>query len=316
MLSRRRKLGLLGVALLVGAAWAGFAFSTREPPLPADLHGTLVYVSDHDGLDTLYARRLPAGPERRLAVAQEAARDPAVSPDGSRVAFVLGGRIALVDLRGGELRVLTLGVERRDSAPAWSPDGRRLVITSRLPTERNADVQVLTLGAPDASPQRQSLTVTPGLDESEPLFGPDGTFVVFVREDGLVRLDLADGRTRRLTAGFRRVRAPRFRADGRLLCLWTQDKQFGVDVLNADGKERQTLSTGSAAYRTLAPSPDGRYLVATFDYDLRFQLSQALRLRQTEELHLLDGEGRPLARLLHSWRHSYRSAVWVPMATS
>lgn len=314
MLSRRRSAWALGVLVLAGVVFGLFAFGRREPPLPDGLRGMLVYISDHDGLDTLYAWRLPDGPERRLAVAQEPAREPAVSPDGSRVAFVLGGRIALADLRGGDLRVLTLGVERRDSAPAWSPDGRRLVITSRLPTERNADVQVLTLGAPGASPQRQSLTVTPGLDESEPVFGPDGTFVVFVREDGLVRLDLADGRTRRLTAGFRRVRAPHFRPDGRLLCLWTQDKQFGLDVLNADGKERQTLSTGSAAYRTLASSPDGRYLVATFDYDLRFHPSQALRLRQTEELHLLDAQGRPLGRLLHSWRHSYRSAIWVPVA--
>lgn len=315
MLSRRRLSWALGILFLVAAAWIGLALSRREAPLPADLQGTLVYVSDHDGLDTLYARRLPGGPERRLAVAQEPAREPAVSPDGSRVAFVLGGRIALVELRSGDLHVLTLGVERRDSAPSWSPDGRRLVITSRLPTERNADVQVLTLDTPGVNPPRQSLTVTPGMDESEPVFGPDGTFVVFVREDGLVRLDLANGRTRRLTAGFRRVRAPRFRADGRLLCLWTQDKEFGLDILNADGKERQTLSTGSAAYRAVAPSHDGRYLVATFDYDLRFHLTQALRLRQTEELHLLDDHGRPLARLLHSWRHSYRSAAFVPVST-
>ena len=148
---------------------------------------------------------------------------------------------------------------------------------------------------PAAAPVRAPVTLTKGLDETEPALSPDGSFVVFVREDNLFRQELETGRTRRLTGGFRKTRAPRFRADGRLLCLWAQDKQFGIDVLDADGKNRETLSVGTTCYRNLTPSPDGRYFAATFSFDLGFHPLDALRLRHVEAIHLLDARGNFLA---------------------
>lgn len=310
-LARRHRVALvlLALAVLAAGAWAWRA--GRRPALPAGARGLLVYVSDKDGADALYARSLPDGPERRLARTLEPAREPALSPDGTRVAFSMGGRIGLADVHTGDVRVLTLGVEQRDGEPAWMPDGRSLVITSRAPAERNADLQVIDVPAAlDVPVARRALTLTPGLDEREPAVSPDGSFVVFVRQDGLVRLDLADGRTRRLTSGLRRVRHPSFGRDGRLLCLWQEGKQFGLDALSPDGKERETLSTGTAWYRTLTPSPDGRFFMATFTYDLGFHPLEALKLRQTEELHLLDQRGRPLLVFLRSRRHAYHSPVW------
>lgn len=300
-------------AIIVGAALAagGLWLARGDAPLPPDVRGLLVYVSDHTGVEALYARRLPDGPGRLLAATPEAAREPALSPDDTRVAFSMGGRIGLADVKSGAVHVLTLGVERRDASPAWSPDGRALVICSRAPAERNADLHVLTLPeTADGRVERRALTLTPGLDESEPAFAPDGAAVIFVREDSLVRLDLADGRTRRLTGGMQRARRPVFRPDGRLMYLWSEGKQFGLDLLSPDFKERETLSTGTASYRTLAPSPDGRFLMATFTYDLGFHPLEAFKLRRTEELHLLDARGRPLAILSRSRRHSYHFPAW------
>lgn len=300
---------LLAVAALAagGLAW----HAGRSATLPPEARGLLVYVSDQGGADALYARRLPDGPERLLAHTLEPAREPALSPDGARVAFSMGGRIGLADVRTGDVRVLTLGVRQRDAAPAWMPDGRALVVTSRAPDERNADLHVISIpDAPDQPVERRALTLTPGLDEREPAVAPDGRSVVFVRQDSLVRLDLADGRTRRLTGGLRRVRHPVFRHDGRLLYLWQEGKQFGLDSASPDGKERETLSTGTAWYRTLALSPDGRFCMATFTYDLGFHPLEALKLRQTEELHLLDERGQPLLVFLRSRRHAYHSPVW------
>lgn len=310
MLSGRRV--RIGVALVVPLLAVAVWLATRgDAPLPRDARGLLIYVSDHEGADALYALRLPDGPERRLTRTPDPAREPALSPDGTRVAFSTGGRIALADVRTGDVRVLTLGVERRDGSPAWSPDGRALVITSRAAAESNADLHVLALpDAPEGRLERRPLTVTPGLDEREPNFSPDGAFVVFVREDSVVRLTLKDGRTKRLTSGMRRSHAPVFAPDGRLLYLWSADKQFGLDALGIDLKERTGLSTGSAFYRTLAPAPDGRYLAATFTYDLGFHPFDALRLRRTEEVRLLDARGVPVASLRRSRRHSYHSPAW------
>ncbi len=307
---RRRSVLLVAVALsslLLGV----FALTPGEAPLPRDARGLLIYVSDREGADALYALRLPDGPERRLTRTLDPAREPALAPDGTRVAFSTGGRIALADVRSGDVRVLTLGVDRRDAAPAWSPDGRALVITSRAPAESNADLHVLTLPeTPEGRPERRPLTVTPGLDERDPRFTPDGESVVFVREDSVVRLTLRDGRTRRLTSGLRRSHAPVFTPDGRLFYLWSADKQFGLDALSPDLRERQALSTGSAFYRTLAVSPDGRYLAATFTYDLGFHPLEALKLRRSEELHLLDARGLPIGVVRRSRRCSYHSPVW------
>lgn len=307
---------ILPLALLLALAFAVWQ-AQREEPLPGGLRGRLVYVSDEEGQDALYERRFPDGLPKRLLTLAEPAREPALSPDGTRVAFVMGGRIAVATPATGALQVLTLGVDRRDASPSFSPDGQSLVITSRRVGETNADVQLLSLaGVPGDTPRaeapRRALTNTAGLDESEPCFSPDGSFVVFVREDNLVRLQLEGGKQTRLTGGFRKVRHPRFLPSGRLLCVWTAEKQYGLDAMDPDGKNRETLSTGSAAYRALAPSPDGRFLLATFEFDLRFHWRDVLKLRASRELRLLDARGAPLGVVARSPRHSYHSAQWGP----
>jgi Tol biopolymer transport system component len=134
--------------------------------------------------------------------------------------------------------------------------------------------------------------------------------VVTVREDHLFRIVLANGRSSRVTGGFRKYRSPRFLPSGRLVALWSQDKQFGIDAMDVDGKNRETLSQGTACYRSIAPSPDGRYLVGAFSYDLQFHPAEALKLRKAEEVRLLDARGRTVGPIARSWRHSSHSPDW------
>jgi hypothetical protein len=159
---------------------------------------------------------------------------------------------------------------------------------------------------------RLPLVTTRGLDESEPVYTPDSKAVIFVREDNLFRIDIDGGRTRRLTGGFRKWRQPRFLPDGRLLGSWREEKLYGADTLDADGRRREPLFEGTTFYRTLAPSPDGRHFAATFSFDLRFHPLDALRPKHVEEVRLLDARGNELAPLLRSWRIAFRSAQWAP----
>src|SRR5919109_208690 len=49
------------------------------------------------------------------------------SPDGTRLAAVIGTQLYLLDSRDGSQRLLATGAAVNGaSAPAWSPDGRRL----------------------------------------------------------------------------------------------------------------------------------------------------------------------------------------------
>jgi tricorn protease len=111
---------------------------------------------------------LPApDPERPLWL-----RTPAVSPDGSRIAFSHGGQIWVVPAAGGEARPLTSD-QFYSHRPVWSPDGQRLAFASRR--HGNDDVFVTSLaGGPVTRLTHHSAHDVPQA------FTPDGAEVLFV----------------------------------------------------------------------------------------------------------------------------------------
>jgi dipeptidyl aminopeptidase/acylaminoacyl peptidase len=305
---RHRATALLPALLALAPA---LACQGRDARLPADLRGTLVYVSNRPGVDTLYYRRLPAGMDLRVTRLSEPVADPTLSPDGIRVAFTVGGRLAVATLVTGDVRYLSLGIRWRDATPAWRPDGRALLVASRASEGDPADIWQVALESEAAESPRQRLTETPA-DESQPVYGTDGRFVVFVREENLVRLDLGEGHSRRLTGGLRRHWQPRLLPGGEILCLWSEGKLYGADAVDPEGRARRTLWQGSVRYRTLWPAPDGRHFVATYAYDLGFDPVEALLRRGNRELRVLDQAGRSLGALASSWNESRHSAAWGP----
>ena len=99
------------------------------------------------------------------------------------------------------------------------------------------------------------------------------------------------------SGGFKRDRAPRFLPSGRLVCAWSEGKRQGIDTLDPEGRSRETLAEGASLYRKLAPSPDGRFLLATPGYDMGFHPLAALLGAPRDELRLLDAHGRELVVL-------------------
>ncbi len=285
---------------LLAAALCG----CRGVELPSDLAGTLVFVSDRGGRDAIYLRRLPHGADFLLVSQMEPVGSPALSPSGREVAFTMRGRVGVASVETREVRFLTHAVDWRDESPSWRPDGKALVVSSRASEGAQADLHLLPLSVPAGGEVRTPLTRTPH-QETEAVFTPDGTGLIYVREERLFRLDLASGGARPLTRGFRTMHCPRFLHDGRLVALWTEDKQFGIDVVAMDGSARETLVQGRDYYRTIAPSPDGRYMAA----GLAFR-TDALKLRQNESVVLLDAHGRLLGTLADSWRSATGSPFW------
>jgi Tol biopolymer transport system component len=153
-------------------------------------------------------------------------RYPSYSPDGTQIAFrgdldlaepSGDEEIYVMDADGTNVRQLTSNADF-DSAPSWSPDGRRILF-ERAPAgtftpgveAQEKDVYVMRA---DGSHVRR-LTDSPGLDEG-PEFSPDGTKIAFSSaRDGqqeIYVMDADGSNPRRLTDNPARDESPDWQA--------------------------------------------------------------------------------------------------------
>ena len=145
-------------------------------------------------------------------------RFPAVSPDGSEIAFGYQGDIWTVPAGGGEARRLTVN-DAYEASPHWRPDGSEIAFTS----DRNGNDDLFVMGADGARPQR--LTYHSAGDalggwtpEGDLLFTTDRNYVQVEWEQEVQRVSADGGGTpnRLLDAlGY----APAASPDGRFVAL-------------------------------------------------------------------------------------------------
>lgn len=98
-------------------------------------------------------------------------RYPAISPDGTQVAFSYKGDLWIVDASGGAARQLT-SHSAHDYAPVWSPDSKQLVFAS----DRHGNFDLYRVAAHGGEPQRLT---THSAKETPWTFTPDGQEILF-----------------------------------------------------------------------------------------------------------------------------------------
>ena len=248
---RRRGYGYAAVAAagIAGLAIAVYALRPALPPPPAEAY-------EVRPLTSLVGREL----------------EPALSPDGSRVAFIHDGTGAFdvyVKTIGSEdiLNLTRSAVDER--YPAWMPDGRALLF-ARAGADGISLLRVSALGGGITR-----VLQDPAMHEIRGLgLSPDGRHVVYAaREaaDAPYRLFLAalDGSSRReLTSpapGTLGDIDPRFARDGRSLVFVRGVNEVTKDIYRVplEGGEPVRLTADNRKLNGLAWSPDGSRLLFT-----------------------------------------------------
>lgn len=160
------------------------ATTTNAPPSPtftqaatrSAVLGTIVYAARHDGYTHLWA--LVPGDSRQVQLSRGAwdDRDPAVSPDGTQIAFSShrdgNWDLYLLDLRSLAVRRLT-DTPGYEGHPTWSPDARWIAYEAMT----GADFDIWILAVDGSQPPLQ--LVHPGQDTS-PAWDPQGRRIAFV----------------------------------------------------------------------------------------------------------------------------------------
>ncbi len=177
---RRRFAVLAGGLATLGVAIFASAGSATVP----GGNGLIVFSSNRDGNEEIY-KITPTGTNPvRLTNNAVPDFDPAVSPDGTKVAFTRtvaasNNEIFTMNIDGTGLTQLTTtgaGATGDDRDPAWSPSGASIAFRS----SRDGDNEIWSMTAAGGS--LTNLTNT-GLNDSDfnPDWSPDGTKIAFQR---------------------------------------------------------------------------------------------------------------------------------------
>lgn len=245
---------------------------TFSPTDPSLLLFTRVSRSPFSG--DIYSGDLATAEEARVTRARSADVAPAVSPDGTRLAYFAfsrprqfdpddpppPARIHTADPDGSGDRPIT--PRRRSSIdPDWSPDGKQIAYAeARFVGRHNERQNRLMLMNADGT-GRRPLTGFAGPNEINPKWMPDGQTIVFERErEGGTRSDIL--------------------------------------TMSVAGGASQPILATRAWETNPVPSPDGTRIVFTSDRDRRGQE----RLGPGFEIYTMGLDGSGLVRLTNNRR--------------
>jgi Tol biopolymer transport system component len=201
--------------------------------------------------------------------------DVAVSPDGTRIAFV---RIVTYTVNEESVTAPELFVAPLDAPneatqitqlrsntlrqPTWSPDSTELAFAS----DADNDFEIYRVSAAGGAPRQ--LTVNESVD-TDPDWSPDGTLIAYASDQDspgfleVYTMDLFGNDITRITDASGNNFSPRWSPDGTQFAFVSDRTGRGEIFLmlnNGNGQVMLTVGDGDAENRSPLWSPDGRWI--------------------------------------------------------
>lgn len=245
-----------------------FPTFTPSPTLPPLDAYTLVFVAERpDRPASIFTISAGGGPEQPLIVSEDPVADPAISPDGRRIAYVglLDGQqqLFVANADGSDGRAITFFPPSRISNPAWSPDNNRIAFVSN-----DAGLDAIYLIDADGTNLIRPWESTRA--ETDPAWSPDGSQLAYAQDTTgrrtfqvFARSLAPDSRPVQLTEAGQNF-SPAWSPDGtRIAFISTRTRQVSkVYIMRADGSDERILTFGDGNAENSDPawSPDGVYV--------------------------------------------------------
>jgi dipeptidyl aminopeptidase/acylaminoacyl peptidase len=235
------------------------------------------------------------------------AGDPRLSPDGSRVAYVVTridkeaseyqSAIWIAPTDGSAAPTQFTAGAKRDGNPRWSPDGRWVAFTSNRGEDKKTPAALYVIPAQGGEPRK----LTDVKESVESLvWSPDSKRIAFtarVPDEAYEEEDDRKRRPRRFTRLFHKLDS----------VGWTGDRRTHVFVVDVDGEsEARQITHGDFEHGHPAWSPDGTQLVFDGFRDEDWDRNLISRLYVVD----VDGGGEP--RRITQDDNSYAEPVFSP----
>lgn len=201
---------------------------------------SLAFASDRGGRPAIW--RVPRLGGTPILLVPDA-RDPAVSPDGTKIAFARRApdgflRIGVAATRNpGDARFITGGGNGLwdHTQPTWSPDGRTICYRA------HRDLWIVPSGG---GPARQFTNQK--LPCTSPRWSPDGRFIYYVKRREstgfLCRKPVRGGQEQRVTMGAGEEESPSLSADGRRLAFAKASQRYTIRLVDLAGGQESMFS--------------------------------------------------------------------------